>query len=99
MYSFLIRTFVRRAGLCALVTLGLSACGADQGSASGAPPAAEAATPAPPPTSSLPTISGHPITSLNVGSAYIFTPTVTDPNGEPLAFSIQNKPVWVTFNT
>jgi hypothetical protein len=104
MYFFVLRTFVRHAGLGALVTLGLSACGADQGSASGTPPAAEVATPASPPTSSpptssLPTISGHPSTSINVGSAYLFTPTVTNPNGDPLAFSIQNKPVWVTFNT
>jgi hypothetical protein len=46
-----------------------------------------------------PTISGRPITSINVGSAYAFRPTVSNTNGGALTFSIQNKPVWATFDT
>ncbi len=45
------------------------------------------------------TISGTPATSVNVGSAYSFTPVVDNPAGGTLTFSIQNKPSWATFNT
>src|SRR6185312_11733418 len=45
-----------------------------------------------------PTISGSPATSVNVGSAYSFTPTAADANNDPLSFSIQNKPSWATFS-
>jgi hypothetical protein len=46
-----------------------------------------------------PTISGSPTTSLNVGSAYSFTPSAADGDGDTLTFSIQNKPSWATFST
>ena len=46
-----------------------------------------------------PTISGTPATSVNSGSAYSFTPTASDPDGQTLAFGIANKPSWATFNT
>lgn len=123
MYDFVTRTSVRYAGLCALVTMVLSACGAGQGAAD-APPATQVTTSISPPTSSgspvtdalnthaissgspvtdalntHPTISGRSSKSINVGSVYEFTPTVTNPNGDTLTFSIQNKPVWATFNT
>ena len=45
------------------------------------------------------TISGTPSTSVTVGSAYNFTPTVSNPSGGTLTFSIQNKPGWLTFNS
>jgi len=45
-----------------------------------------------------PTISGTPATSVNVGSAYSFTPKASDPQGHALAFSIANQPVWANFN-
>jgi len=45
-----------------------------------------------------PTISGSPATSVNVGSAYSFTPSAADANTDPLSFSIQNKPSWATFS-
>jgi hypothetical protein len=44
-------------------------------------------------------ISGTPSTSVNVGSAYNFTPTVSNPGGGTLTFSIQNKPSWASFST
>jgi hypothetical protein len=44
-------------------------------------------------------ISGTPATSVNVGSAYNFVPTVTNPGGGTLSFSIQNKPAWASFSS
>ena len=52
------------------------------------------ATPVNPP----PTISGTPATSVNAGSAYSFTPTAADPNGNTLTFSVNNLPSWAAFN-
>jgi hypothetical protein len=45
-----------------------------------------------------PTISGTPATSVAAGMAYSFTPTTTDPSGNPLTFSIENLPGWANFN-
>lgn len=46
-----------------------------------------------------PTISGTPATSVAVGSAYSFTPTASDANGDPLRFKIVNRPSWATFSS
>jgi hypothetical protein len=46
-----------------------------------------------------PVISGTPIKSATVGSAYSFQPTASDPRGKPLTFSIVNKPGWAAFST
>ncbi len=53
---------------------------------------------APPPVIP-PTISGTPSTHAQVGTAYSFTPTASDPSGKTLSFSVQNKPSWATFST
>jgi uncharacterized repeat protein (TIGR02543 family) len=45
-----------------------------------------------------PTISGTPPTSVTVGNAYSFTPTVTNSSSNPLTFSIASAPPWGTFN-
>jgi hypothetical protein len=45
-----------------------------------------------------PTISGTPTTSVTAGSAYSFTPTGADADGDTLSYSIQNKPSWATFS-
>ena len=50
-------------------------------------------------SNSPPTISGSPATAVTAGSAYSFTPTASDPNGNTLTFSISNKPSWATFST
>jgi len=50
-------------------------------------------------TNRPPVISGAPLLSINVGTTYSFTPTASDPDGNPLTFSIANKPAWATFNT
>ena len=49
-------------------------------------------------TNHLPTISGTPASSVKVGEAYAFTPTVTDMDGEAKTFSILNKPKWALFS-
>lgn len=46
-----------------------------------------------------PTISGTPATTVVGGSPYSFTPTSSDPDGDPLAFSISGKPAWAVFST
>jgi len=46
-----------------------------------------------------PVLSGSPQRAVTAGSAYVFQPSASDPNGDPLAFSISNKPAWATFST
>ncbi len=46
-----------------------------------------------------PTISGQPKTAIAEGEYYSFAPTVYDPDGDKLTFSISNKPAWASFNT
>lgn len=46
---------------------------------------------------SAPTISGQPAAGVRAGSAYGFTPTAADVDGDTLAFSIANKPSWASF--
>ena len=46
-----------------------------------------------------PVISGSPARSVAVGSAYRFTPSATDPDGDALSFQIFNRPSWASFNS
>lgn len=46
-----------------------------------------------------PVIAGVPAATITAGALYTFTPTASDPNGDPLAFSVQNLPTWATFDT
>jgi hypothetical protein len=49
-------------------------------------------------TNRAPVITGTPVTSARAGQPYSFKPTAQDPDGDPLTFSIQNKPTWATFD-
>lgn len=51
------------------------------------------------PANSVPTISGVPIASVAVGGTYAFTPSAADPDGDQLAFNVQNKPSWGSFSS
>ena len=51
------------------------------------------------PANRAPVISGTPPTSVTQGTAYSFQPTASDPDGNPLTFSIANRPSWATFST
>ena len=44
-----------------------------------------------------PSISGTPPTAVVEGELYAFAPAASDPDGDPLAFSIANKPSWASF--
>ena len=46
-----------------------------------------------------PTISGTPANQVTVGFQYSFRPTASDPDGDPLTFSITNRPSWGIFNS
>jgi hypothetical protein len=46
-----------------------------------------------------PTISGSPATTATTGVAYSFTPSASDPDQNPLSYSIANKPTWAAFDT
>jgi hypothetical protein len=46
----------------------------------------------------IPVISGTPPTSVTPGTVYSFQPTTSDPDGNPLTYSIANRPSWATFN-
>ena len=50
------------------------------------------------PSNTPPTISGTASAAATVGTPYSFTPTASDSDGDPLSFSIQNKPAWATFS-
>ena len=76
----------------------LAACGGDED------PAAAANTPAGanPPSStgnSAPRITGAPLTTVLQGTAYVFAPSASDADGNPLTFSVANLPGWATFNS
>jgi hypothetical protein len=47
---------------------------------------------------SAPTISGTPPTAIMVSTAYSFTPSASDPDGNALTYSITNKPAWASFS-
>lgn len=46
-----------------------------------------------------PKISGTPQTSVNQDTAYAFQPSASDPEGQKLTFSVQNKPAWAAFDS
>jgi putative Ig domain-containing protein len=49
--------------------------------------------------SASPTISGAPVTAVQAGQGYTFSPTAASPRGAPLVFSISYTPTWASFNT
>ena len=60
---------------------------------------ASSLSPPPPPSNGAPTISGVPPQDVVVGADYLFVPTASDPNSDPLTFSITNLPNWATFDS
>ena len=46
----------------------------------------------------MPTIAGNPSRMLVAGTFYEFRPSASDPNGDPLTFSINKVPRWATFD-
>ncbi|WP_405233557.1 putative Ig domain-containing protein [Lentisalinibacter salinarum] len=50
-------------------------------------------------SNSAPVISGSPATSVDEGTAYEFTPSASDADGDALVFDIANMPSWASFDT
>lgn len=73
----------------AALALTLGACGGGDGGSGGN---------APPPTNSAPSISGTPPDAVQANGRYDFTPTASDPDGDPLSFSAENLPSWLSLN-
>jgi hypothetical protein len=46
-----------------------------------------------------PSITGTPPTAASEGQVYDFRPRAADPDGDPLSFTIANRPPWATFNS
>jgi hypothetical protein len=104
-------SFFRTAALAICLSAVLAGCrGGDGDSASTAAPTGNTPTPitgpapvtapAPAPTTNkAPAISGNAGAYVLANSAYSFTPSATDADGDTLAFQIQNKPTWATFDT
>ncbi len=82
-----------------LLAVILSGCVNGSGSSTGPTSGAAAAAASAGSTPAGPTISGTPLTSVAVGTAYSFTPQSTDPSGAALAFSVKGAPSWATFNS
>ncbi len=68
------------------------------GNIGGTPTNPPPSTTTPPAVNRPPTISGSPTTSLRVGETYAFQPHASDPDGDSLTFSIQNRPGWANFS-
>jgi len=51
------------------------------------------------PVNGAPTIMGMPFTTVSAGVQYNFAPSGSDPNGDPLVYTVQNLPSWATFNS
>jgi hypothetical protein len=77
------------------VFLLLAGCNSD----SSAPDQNSPATPVPSASNVAPMISGVPARIADVGRGYAFKPQAQDPNGDPLIFSISNKPQWALFDS
>jgi hypothetical protein len=69
------------------------------GRASASLPAFSIRVDAPTVTNRPPTISGTPPTSVEVGTAYSFRPSASDPDGDSLTFSVSNAPSWLTLDS
>ncbi len=83
-----------RFGAMVLAAMLVAACGGGNSESSDS-----TNEPAPPATNNPPTINGTPVISVTRDKNYEFVPTASDPDGDELAFSIANQPVWATFDT
>lgn len=53
----------------------------------------------PPGSNNPPTISGDPPSAVSISIPYNFQPTANDPDGDPISFSVENKPRWASFDS
>ncbi|MGE3667373.1 MAG: putative Ig domain-containing protein, partial [Steroidobacteraceae bacterium] len=80
--------------LVAASTLALAGCLDEEKDTSNADPQDPA-----PSVNRAPEISGSPAGSVQAGTAYAFTPTASDADGDPLTFSASGVPSWASVDT
>jgi hypothetical protein len=78
--------------VAAMAAAVLGACGGDDDSSAAAGGGSGGGS------SGAPSISGQPATAVKVSESYSFSPTASDPNGDPLQFSVSNLPPWASFD-
>ena len=71
---------------------------ADQAAPNGAAPNGATPNGVAPTGNNAPMISGNQTTAIDIGSAYAFTPTASDLDGDELTFSVRNQPSWADFD-
>ena len=64
----------------------------------GCPSGGDASGDGAPSSNKPPVISGAPMAAIVFSNGYSFTPNASDANGDPLTFSIENKPLWADFS-
>jgi hypothetical protein len=93
---------LRNALNLAIISVALVGCleqkGSDSAFVNQADPTGAAPSGGAPTGNSSPTISGVPITAVEFGNAYSFTPNASDPDGDALSFSVRNQPAWAEFD-
>jgi hypothetical protein len=89
---------LRNALKLSVIAVVLVGCLEEKGSGSGFADQAEPSGVAPT-GNNAPTISGYPITAIDIGSSYLFMPIASDRDGDKLSFSVKNQPSWADFDT
>lgn len=91
----LFRPTVKCALLLCLTTLALVGCLSDEGESNFSGDIGDTGGS----TNQAPLIGGNPPAAVTIGETFSFTPIASDPDGDPLTFSIANKPSWASFDT
>jgi Putative Ig domain len=50
------------------------------------------------PTNEPPQVWGAPVAKAVIGQTYMFKPQALDPDGDRLRYSVQNRPLWLSFD-
>lgn len=87
-----------RLWLAVATAIALAACFGG-GSKQAEPDPGAGAPPPPPAANRAPTISVPASFDAVVGSAVTITPSASDPDGDPLVYSVTNRPAWMSFST
>lgn len=84
-----------------MTTIVMMGCGGGGGGGDGGggDGAVNSATDAGSARNSAPTISGSPATQVTAGASYMLVPNAQDADGDVLAFTIENRPTWASFDT
>lgn len=98
MYENIFTDRMRSAIAFSTAVLIMSGCSSGGGSNNVSDPDPDPPPP-PPPGNSAPQIAGLPASEVNIDETYSFAPTASDADGDDLTFSIENQPVWASFDS